>query len=118
MFAAYIAVTLLTSAVNVYAAYLNFIGHKSVKATADKTRVPQSWMIPLGVLLAAGALGLLIGFVVPLLGTLAAVGLVLYFLGALGAHLRARNYQLGGWAIFLSLAVAALAVNLAYRSPW
>ncbi len=39
-------------------------------------------MIPLGVLLAAGALGLLAGFVVPTLETLAAAGLVLYFLGA------------------------------------
>jgi len=118
MFGAYLAVTLLTSAVNAYAAYLNFIGHESVKATADKTRVPRSWMIPLGVLLAAGALGLLIGFFVPLLGTLAAVGLVLYFLAALGAHVRARNYQLGAWATFMCLAVAALAVSLAYRGPW
>jgi DoxX-like family len=71
-----------------------------------------------GALLAAGALGLLIGFVLPLLGTLAAAGLVLYFLGALGAHLRARDHQLGGCVVFLSLAVAALAMNLAYRSPW
>ncbi len=118
MFAIYVAVTLLAAAANAYAAYLNFIGHESIKATADKVRVPRSWMIPLGVLLAAGAVGLLAGFVVPLLGTLAAGGLVLYFLGALGAHLRARNYQLGAWVIFSSLAVAALAVNLAYRSPW
>jgi hypothetical protein len=118
VFAVYIAVTLLASAANGYASYLSFIRHESVKATADKTRVPQSWMIPLGVLLAAGALGLLVGFAVPLLGTLAAVGLVLYFLGALGAHLRARNYQLGAPAFFLSLAAAALAVNLAYRTPW
>lgn len=118
MFVAYVAVTLLAAAANAYAAYLNFTGHESIKATADKTRVPRSWMIPLGVLLAAGALGLLVGFVVPLLGTLAAIGLVLYFLGALVAHLRARNYQFGALATFLSLAVAALAVNLAYRSPW
>jgi hypothetical protein len=117
VFAAYVVVTLLASSANGYAAYSSFTGAEFVKATADNIRVPQSWMIPLGALLAAGALGLMIGFVVPLLGTLAAVGLVLYFLGALGAHLRARNYQLGAWAIFLSLAVAALAVNLAYR-PW
>lgn len=118
MFTAYLIVTLLTSAANAYAAYLNFIGHESVRATAEKTRVPQSWMIPLGVLLAAGALGLLVGLVVPLLGTLAAVGLVLYFLGALAAHVRAHNYQLGGWAMFLSLAVASLALNLGYHNLW
>jgi hypothetical protein len=43
---------------------------------------------------------------------------VLYFLGAFGVHLRARNYQFGPWAGFLSLAVAALVVNLAYHGTW
>jgi hypothetical protein len=118
MFAAYVAITLIAAAANGYAAYSSFTGAEFVKATADKIRVPQSWMIPLGVLLAAGALGLLAGFVVPVLGTLATVGLVLYFLGALGAHVRAHNYQLGAPATFLLVAVAAQAVNLAYRSPW
>jgi membrane-bound ClpP family serine protease len=69
----------------------------------------------LGVLLAAGSLGLLAGFAVPLLGTLAAAGLVLYFLGALIAHLRVGSRQLVGWALFLSIAVASLAVNLGYH---
>jgi DoxX-like family len=59
-------------------------------------------------------LGLLAGFAVPLLGTLAAAGLVLYFLGALIAHLRVGSRQLVGWAVFFSTAVAALAVNLGY----
>jgi hypothetical protein len=43
-------------------------------------------MLPFGTLLAAGALGLLVGFAVPVIGTAAAIGLVLYFLGAVGAH--------------------------------
>jgi hypothetical protein len=58
-------------------------------------------------------LGLLAGFAVPLLGTLAAAGLVLYFLGALIAHLRVGSRQLVGWAVFFSIAAAALAVDLA-----
>ncbi len=66
-----------------------------------------------GTLLAAGALGLLAGFAVPAIGTAAAVGLVLYFMCAAGAHLRVRDYQLGNVAIFLSLAVAALAMDVA-----
>ncbi|MGP3949585.1 DoxX family protein [Streptomyces sp. 7N604] len=80
-------------------------------------RVPRSWMRPLGALLAAGRLGLLAGFAVPVLGTLAAAGLVLYFLGAFCAHLRVHDRQLGPWAVFSCLAVAALAVNLAYHGP-
>ncbi|MQA87361.1 MAG: DoxX family protein [Streptosporangiales bacterium] len=117
MFAAYVAVTILAAAANGSAAFANFVGHEYAKTQADKMRMPQSWRLPLGSLLAAGALGLLAGFVVPALGALAAGGLVLYYIGALGVHLRVRDYQLGPWAMFLSLAVAALAVNLAYHGP-
>ena len=117
MFATYLTVTLLTSAVNGVAAVANLIGHEYPKTQADKLRVPRWWTLPLGTLLAAGAVGLLVGFALPAVGTLAAAGLVLYFLGAFGAHLRARNYHLGPWAVFFSLAVAALAVNLAYHGP-
>lgn len=118
MFATYLVVTLLTSAVNGLAAIANLIGHEYPKSQADKLRVPRSWMRPLGTLLAAGALGLLAGFAVPVLGTLAAAGLVLYCLGAFGAHLRVRDYQLGPWAVFFCLPVAALTVNLAYHGSW
>jgi uncharacterized membrane protein len=118
MFATYLTVTLLASAVNGVAAVANLIGHEYPKTQADKLGVPRSWTLPLGTLLAAGAVGLLVGLAVPALGTLAAAGLVLYFLGAFGAHLRARDYHLGPWAVFFSLAVAALAVNLAYHDRW
>ncbi|AJT63260.1 hypothetical protein T261_1574 [Streptomyces lydicus] len=118
MFAIYLVVTLFTSAINGLAAIANFIGHSYPKSQADKLRVPRSWMRPLGALLAAGALGLLAGIAVPVLGTLAAAGLVLYFLGALCAHLRVRDYQLGPWAGFFCLPVAALAVSLAHHGSW
>jgi uncharacterized membrane protein len=117
MFATYLTVTLLASAVNGVAAVANLIGHEYPKTQADKLRVPQSWIRPLGTLLAAGAVGLLVGFALPAVGTLAAAGLVLYFICAFGAHLRARDYHVGPWAVFFSLAVAALAVNLAYHGP-
>ncbi|MEV4114143.1 DoxX family protein [Nonomuraea sp. NPDC049695] len=118
MFAVYLAVTLLASAINGLAAIANLIGHDYPGRQADSMRVPRSWMLPLGLLLGAGALGLLAGFAVPALGTLAAGGLVLYFIGAFAAHLRARQYHFGPWALFFSAAVAALAVNLAYHGPW
>lgn len=55
---------------------------------ADTKGVPRMWVPVLGMLLAAGTVGLLAGLAVPLLGTLAASGLVLYFIGAIIAHLR------------------------------
>ncbi|MGW8888556.1 DoxX family protein [Streptomyces sp. NPDC055749] len=118
MFAAYLVVTLLASVVNGMAAVANLIGHDYPKSQADKLGVPHSWMRPLGILLGAGALGLLAGFVVPVLGVLAAAGLVLYFIGALWVHLRLGDYVLGPWFVFFCLPTAALVVNLAYHGHW
>ncbi len=116
MLLAYIAVTILAASAYTYAAYLNFVRHESVIAVAKRLGVSQSAMFPFGSLLAAGALGLLIGFVVPVIGTAAAIGLILYFLGAIGAHVRVRD-RFGAAALFLAMAVAALSISLAYRGP-
>ena len=115
MFAAYVTVTVIAAVFNGIAAVTYLIGHEYPKAQADLKRVPRSWVPVLGALLAAGSLGLLAGFAVPPLGILAAAGLVLYFVGALIAHLRVGSRQLVGWAVFFSITVAALAVNLAYH---
>jgi hypothetical protein len=66
------------------------------------------------VLQAAGAAGLLAGLLgVPLIGVAAAVGLVLFFIGAVVIHLRARAYRsLPSPAFFLALAIATLAVTV------
>jgi hypothetical protein len=52
---------------------------------------------------------------VPVLGTAAAIGLVLFFVCAVYTHLRAGDYspQFGLAIGFLSLAVAALVLGLA-----
>jgi hypothetical protein len=115
MFAAYVTVTIVASIFNGFAAVTYLIGHDYPLAQADIKRVPRSWVPMLGTFLAAGALGLLAGFAVPLLGALAAAGLVLYFVGALIAHLRVGSRNLVGWAVFFATAVAALTVNLAYH---
>lgn len=115
MFAAYVTVTIVASVFTGIAAFTYLSGHDYPKAQADMKRVPRSWIPRLGMALAAGSLGLLAGFAVPLLGTLAAVGLVLYFTGALIAHLRVGSRNLVGWAVFFSTAVATLALNVAYH---
>ena len=114
----YIVITLLAAAANGYAACLNFVGAESVKAVADRLHVSRTWMVPLGILLASGAAGLLIGFAVPALGKAAAIGLIVYFVCALSAHLRARDPQVGGAVTFLALGVAALIADVGYHSHW
>ena len=118
MFAAYVTVTILASVFTGIAAFTYLIGHDYPKAQVDMKRLPRSWVPMLGTFLAAGSLGLLAGFAVPLLGTLAAAGLVLYFVGALIAHLRVGSRNLAGWAVFFSTVVATLAVNLSYHGYW
>lgn len=112
----YVVTTTLAALANGYAASLNFVGAESVERVAERVRVSRGWMLPLGMLLASGAVGLVIGFAVPVLGAAAAIGLILYFVCALTAHLRVRDRQFGGALFFLLLATAALATNLAYRS--
>lgn len=115
MFAAYVTLTIVTAVFAGTAAVTYLISHAYPRAHLDMKRLPQSWMPMLGSLLAAGSSGLLAGLVVPLLGTLAAIGLVSYFIGALIAHLRVGSRQLAGWAVFFSTTVANLVVNLAYH---
>jgi hypothetical protein len=86
-----VVITIVAALANGYAAVLNFAGAESVKVVADRVQVSRRRMIPFGILLAAGALGLLTGFAVPVLGTAAAISLVRYFIGALSAHLRVRD---------------------------
>jgi hypothetical protein len=115
MHVAYLVVTILVALMNGYAASMNFVGAASVKVVADKVQVSQRWMVPFGVVLAAGAVGLVAGFAVPALGTAAAIGLVAYFLCAVSAHARVRDRNVGGALTFLVLAVAALVVGIGYH---
>ena len=114
----YLVTTIVAAIANGYAASLNFIGAESVKVVADRVQVARRWMVPLGTLLASGAVGLLTGFAVPTLGTAAAGCLVLYFVCAVTAHLRVRDRQIGGAVFFLVLAAAALITSLGYHEHW
>ncbi|PYS70989.1 MAG: hypothetical protein DMF73_11705 [Acidobacteria bacterium] len=112
MFTAYIVVTVLAAAANAFSATLDFIRFKQILINMARVGVPDSWITILGILKAAGALGLLIGIGVPLIGIAAGVGLVLFFVAAIITHLRARDYSFGLAVIFLLLAVAALILRL------
>lgn len=118
MYAAYLTVTVLGTVLNGAAAVTYLIGHEYPKAQADMKGVPRTWVPVLGLLLAAGAVGLAAGPVVPLLGTLAASGLVLYFVGAIVAHLRVGSRDLVGGIVFLATAVAALWLGVAHHGAW
>ncbi|GAA2692047.1 MULTISPECIES: DoxX family protein [Actinoplanes] len=115
MSAAYLTTTGLAAFLAASAAVTYLIGHDYPKAQLRMKRLPLWWMPMLGVILAAGAAGLLIGLAVPILGVLAAAGLVLYFVGAFTAHLRVGSRALAGPAVFFTVMLTNLGVTLAHR---
>ncbi|MGW9447933.1 DoxX family protein [Streptomyces sp. NPDC055632] len=73
--------------------------------------VPRSWWNRLGAVKVAGAVGLLVGYAVPVVGVLAAIGIVLYFAGAVITVLRARAYgHVPFPLVYMAPAVAVLAL--------
>lgn len=84
-----------------------FLGAEwTVKPLADYG-VPRAWWPWLGA--AKAAAGLLAGLFVPVVGVLAAIGLILYFLGAAGTVLRARWFaHLPFPLVYAAPAVASL----------
>jgi hypothetical protein len=116
MFTAHVIVTFLTIAANTFGATLDFVRYKQVLTSMARVGVPESWLtFPMGTLKTAGALGLLLGLIgVPLIGTAAAIGLIMFFACAIYAHLLARDYspQFGLAIGFLLLAVATLVLDL------
>lgn len=114
MTTAYIVIAVVAAAANLWAAAGDFLRTQSTVSNAATVEIPVSWLTPLGVLKAAGAAGLLTGIAAPELGVAAAVGLVLFFVCAVFAHLRVQWYStLPFPSAFLALAVGALLTRLA-----
>ncbi len=113
MFTAYTVVTLLAAAANIFSAILDFIRFKQILINMARVGVSESWITIFGILKAAGALGLLIGMSVPLIGIAAGSGLVLFFVSAIITHVRTHDYSFGLAIVFLLLALAALVLRVA-----
>jgi hypothetical protein len=109
---AYVTVAIIGAVFNGAAAFTYLSGHDYPKTQADMKGLPRRYVPVLGGLLAAGTLGLLAGLAVPVLGTLAAIGLILYFVGAIIAHLRVGSRDIIGGIVFLATAAAALVLGV------
>jgi hypothetical protein len=110
----HVLVTVITIVANAGIAIADVSRAKFVLANAAEVGLPQSWLPLLATLKAAGALGLLLGLLgVRFIGVAAAIGLVLFYIGAIAAHLRARvfhNIFLPGGYVVLAIASLVLAV--------
>jgi DoxX-like family len=111
---AYVVVTIVAIAATAFVAVADLVRAQFVLANSASVGVPESWLTTLGLLKGAGAVGLLLGLLgVPLVGPAAAIGLTLFFVGAIVTHLRAHNYALHFPGAYLLLACSSLLTNLA-----
>jgi len=114
---AYLIVALLAIAANAFSGVAALVHFRPIIPGMARAGVPESWLtFPIGALKTAGAVGLLLGLAgVPLVGTAAAAGLVLFFVCAVYTHVRAGDYspQFGLALGFLLLAAATLGLGLA-----
>ncbi|MFI9453845.1 DoxX family protein [Amycolatopsis sp. NPDC052450] len=115
MSTAYLTLAIVMIVLNAGIAAADFARVPFVLKNSAEVGVPQSWIPPLASLKAAGAAGLLLGLLgVPYIGTAAAVGLVLFYVGAVLTHVRARVlYNIAFPGGILALAVATFVLDLA-----
>lgn len=115
MFTAYVVITVVTILANAWASAADLAHARFVVANMDEVGVPRPWLPRLAVLKLAGAAGLLLGLlVVRPLGIAAAIGLVLFFTGALATHVRTRVfYNIAVPGAFFALATASAAFAIA-----
>ena len=110
----YLVVTVITAIVTAGIAVADYIPAGFVLANSADVGVSRSWLPTLGTLKLAGAIGLIVGVLGPHpIGVAAGIGLVLFFVGAIVVHVRARVlYNVAFPGAFLLLASASLMLAL------
>ncbi|MFC5828357.1 DoxX family protein [Nonomuraea insulae] len=116
---AYVVTTLVTIAANTFSGFAAMTRLQPIMRVLGPSLanagVPESWLVwPIGVLKVLGAIGLALGLLgVPVIGTAAATGLILYFVCALYTHVRVADYSRTFFlaTVFFGLAVLTLALD-------
>jgi len=89
--------------------------HPKVTENLGKCEVPSNWHPRLAAAEIAGAVGMVVGLWVPALGVAAAVGVVLYFVGAVIAHVRVSDNEVAAPIVFIVLAVVVIVLRIGTR---
>ncbi|MFF8645951.1 DoxX family protein [Streptomyces sp. NPDC015345] len=114
MSTAHVVVTILAAAMTGFSAASVFLRSKWVVQPMADYGIPMTWLPWLGAAKAAGAVGLLVGLAVPVVGVAAGIALVLYFTGAVITVVRARWYaHIPFPLVYAAPVVGALALGAA-----
>jgi uncharacterized membrane protein YphA (DoxX/SURF4 family) len=117
---AYLVVTILLAALVLFSGVGKLRNDPHiVKVIHETVGVPMKYFPALAACEFAGAAGLILGIWWPLLGTAAAVGLVIYFSGAIVSHLRVSDLKgIGPAALLWTMSAAALCLRiLSHNAP-
>ncbi|MEU6978790.1 MULTISPECIES: DoxX family protein [unclassified Streptomyces] len=107
MFIAYVVLAILVSLVLLGSARGKLVRDEKIVAGMQKVNVPDNWLPRLATLEILGAIGLIAGIWFRPLGIAAGVGVVLYFLGAIVTHIRAKDGKGAPVPAVLALLAAA-----------
>lgn len=120
MMTALFVATIVCVVANMFIAVADYLKAESVLKTTAEVHVPAKALPYLATLKLAGAIGLVGGLtVVPWLGVVAGLGLILFFIGAVVAHVRARvfyNIAFPGLYLLLAVVSAAYMIHIAVGS--
>lgn len=110
----YLAVTFIVAAMVAFSAIAKIRPNPQIIRTIHEVvGFPLRYFPFLAACQFAGALGLVLGIFWPLVGVVAGLGLVLYFVGAILSHFRAWDFQGLGPAFLMLIAVmVALGMRL------
>ena len=111
MYIAAAVVSALFAAALLISARSKLVKSEAVIAGMAKVGVPADKLWLLGAAEIAGAVGLVVGLLWWPIGVAAAIGLILYFLGAIASHLRVRDKAITPATVLLIVAVAALTLR-------
>ena len=113
MFIAYVAIAVLLGLACIMSGVSKLTRQERVVTPITGLGVPLSWFPALAALLITGGLGLLAGIWFAPIGVAAGVGIFLYFLGALIAHLRAHDTNVSPPVVLGLLGLAAAVLRIA-----
>jgi uncharacterized membrane protein YphA (DoxX/SURF4 family) len=111
MFIATCVLAAVLAAVLLLSAYGKLTHNADQTATIIKVGFPERHIWMLAICELAGALGIVIGLFWWPIGIAAAIGVVLYFVFAVAAHLRVRQFDLQAPGGVLVLAIAVLVLR-------
>ncbi|MFE0458990.1 DoxX family protein [Kitasatospora sp. NPDC058965] len=115
MSTAFVVASSIAAALSAFSAASVFARAAYVVEPLTAYGVPLSWLPYLGAAKAAGAIGLVVGLFVPALWVAAAIGLVLYYAGAVATVVRARSYaHIPFPLVYLAPVLVALGLSSAF----